>query len=151
MNIHFSDEVFQTILRCVQGELDFCKEINMSKWQQSADKDITTLSKHAKHEADKEDHQKKEAAMQRINKVIERKSEQTNAERKMEHQIQIESNKLTDRIVNDPNLDPHQKQETIHQVKEQVRRAIEEIHHKTRNFTPGEEKLMLDMHASQNQ
>ena len=45
--------------------------------------------------------------MMRINKVIERKSEQTHAERKMEHQIQIESNKLTDRIVNDPHLDPH--------------------------------------------
>jgi len=51
--------------------------------------------------------------MQRINKVIEKKSEQTHAERRMEHQIQIEANKLTDRVVSDPNLDPRQKQETI--------------------------------------
>jgi len=87
VNAHFSDEVFQQILRCVQGELDFCKEINMAKWQQVADRDIVTLAKHAKHEAEKEDHKKKEDAMKRINNMIERKSEQTHAERKMEHQI----------------------------------------------------------------
>ena len=123
----------------------------MQKWQQVADRDIVTLAKHAKHEAEKEDHKKKEDAMKRINNMIERKSEQTHAERKMEHQIQIEANKLTDRVVNDPNLDPRQKQDTIQEVKNQVRRAIEEIHHKTRNHTPGAEKLMADMHTAQNQ
>ena len=47
----------------------------MAKWQQLADRDIVTLAKHAKHEAEKEDHKKKEDAMKRINNMIERKSE----------------------------------------------------------------------------
>ena len=29
LNKHFSDNVFQNVLRCVQGDLDFCSKINM--------------------------------------------------------------------------------------------------------------------------
>ena len=32
LNKHFSDGVFQNILRCVQGELEFCSKLNMQRW-----------------------------------------------------------------------------------------------------------------------
>jgi len=40
LNKHFSDKVFEDILRCNQGELEFCKKINMQKWREDAVNDI---------------------------------------------------------------------------------------------------------------
>ena len=30
---HFSDEVWQNILKCVQGDLTFCTKLNLTRWQ----------------------------------------------------------------------------------------------------------------------
>ena len=56
---HFSDVMFQQILRCVQGDLDYCSKINLQKWQESANKDILAISKKARQIEEKADAKKK--------------------------------------------------------------------------------------------
>ena len=85
---HFSDAMFQQILRCVQGDLDFCGRINLQKWSDAVNKDIMTLSKRARTIEEKAEAKKKQEALNKINHLISRKSEETHAERKAEHQIQ---------------------------------------------------------------
>ena len=70
LNKHFSDNVFQNVLRCVQGDLDFCSKINMQRWQESAERDINAYAKKAQHIQDVEDSKSKAAMLQRVNKVI---------------------------------------------------------------------------------
>lgn len=87
LQTHFGNAMFQQILRCVQGDLDFCSKINMQKWSEASNKDIVTLSKKAKHIEEKAEQKKKEFALTKINKIIAKKSEETHSERKAEQQI----------------------------------------------------------------
>ena len=87
LNRHFSDGIFQNILRCIQGDLDYCKRINMQKWSEAAIKDVEVLGKKARHEGLVEDRKHKQESIDKINKIVAKKSSETHAERKAEHSI----------------------------------------------------------------
>ena len=71
---HFSDEVWQNILKCVQGDLTYCTKLNLTRWQQAADKDIFDLSKKAKQAYNKEEARKTQEVKARVDGIINEKS-----------------------------------------------------------------------------
>ena len=44
----FSDKTFGDLLKCSQGDLKVCKEINLDKWKKEADEEVKKISKTAK-------------------------------------------------------------------------------------------------------
>ena len=45
---NFSDKTFDGILKCVQGDLDKCKKIDLDKWKESATHDVEALATKAR-------------------------------------------------------------------------------------------------------
>ncbi len=70
---NWSDKTFDLILKCTQGDLKACKKINLEKWKQETSKDVEKLAENAKKRSDKETYAKKKEALQKINKLIEKK------------------------------------------------------------------------------
>ena len=71
---HFPDAFFQEILRCVQGELEDCKKINLQKWQHDAEADIKELAKAAKARHEANEARKKQEALEKITGIIDKKT-----------------------------------------------------------------------------
>ena len=108
----------------------------MQKWQQGADKDIVQLAKKARKEGEKEEARRMKETIAKVNSVISKKSKETSAEKKAEQKIQAEANKLTQKIEKDPNLNQHEKAQTINEVKNEVRAAISNIYGRPKKPVP---------------
>lgn len=85
---------------------------------------------------------------ERIKNIVDMRSGQVHNMRTMEAAIQIEGNKITERFVNDPHMNKKQKQEVIMEVRNQVRKAIEELHNfgKDKGTVPG--RVLTDLKAN---
>ena len=70
---HWNDKTFEDILRCTQGDLEACKNINLEKWKQDAQKDIDKVAASAMKRSQKDGFEKKKEALEKINKLIEEK------------------------------------------------------------------------------
>ena len=68
----FSDKTFSDLLKCSQGALKKCKEINLEKWKEKADAEVKKISKTAKKKKIISDGRKQEQKQMKINKLVEK-------------------------------------------------------------------------------
>ena len=128
---HFSDSQFDNILLCVQGDLERCKKINLENWKKKADKQVEDMAEKAKIKARKERDKKKEKAIKKVNEIIAAKSKASKAERKEQRKIERRANLLAKEVVNNKDMTPEQKMESMTALKKQVNDLVAQIYGKS--------------------
>lgn len=66
----FSDKTFDNMLKCSQGDLKVCKQINLEKWKEKANKEVKTIARKAERKKEVDDGLKKEHALKVQNKFV---------------------------------------------------------------------------------
>ena len=85
-------------MRCSQGDLEACKRINLEKWKQAASVDINKISSTAQKTFQKETLEKKQIALDKINKLIEEESLSAKRKGREELKIRRETDRLREEI-----------------------------------------------------
>ena len=95
LNKHFSDKMLDGIFKCVQGDLEKCKRIDLDSWKLAANRDVEALAEKARIREFKRKQKEKNVELKRVDAIITEKSMATQHERKEERHIQKKANKLT--------------------------------------------------------
>lgn len=67
---YFPETLFQNILKCDQGQLDYCQKINFKSWRSNVEHAIGNVSHKAKQKQKANDAKQKDTAIRRINGFI---------------------------------------------------------------------------------
>ena len=105
----FSDQTFSDLLKCSQGDLKTCKKINLDKWKESADKEVSTIAKKAVQKKAIADGKKKEKSQAKINSLVDKKTKSSRAVRRAERSVLKQANEMTDEVVSSKDMIPSQK------------------------------------------
>ena len=144
----FSNKTFQQVLLCVQGDLAKCDKIDLEKWRKESEKDVREMAKRAEAKAKKDKEREKVKALKKINEIVTRQTQLSEKEKRTEKEIQARARKLTQEVMNNKQLNPYEKMETISQVRDQVRDIVSELHGDAKEEKPPASRL--DFLADQN-
>ncbi len=96
---YFSDKLFQDILKCDQGQLDYCQKINFKSWRSDTEHAIGIEAHKAKRKLLAAEAKKKDEAIRRINAFTEQKTKKMAEVTKAENELSKRAEELTKKIL----------------------------------------------------
>ena len=141
---NFSDQTFDNILLCVQGNLEKCKKIKLETWRKNAEKHIGEKASIVKIRARKIKDKKRDAALKKIETIYRAQAKMTKKERAEQRKIERQGNLLAKEIVNNKDMSAADKMTSMVNLKKQVNDLIHELYGKSGHESSNEITAMVD-------